>query len=1432
MARLLAVCGFCLAALIQVVAGQGVSLSEQEMALYLLKSQLGGDSALSSWNAQNDVCSGWTGVSCNGQGVVTGLSLNNRGLSGSLPFGSNVWNSLPELRSLDVSGNNIGGYLPPAISVLKNLQTLNLGGNVFNGGLPPEWGGITNLQTLFLQGNQLSGPLPPEWQGLSKLQTLDLSGNVGTGFSGGIPTVWRQVQSDGTVTGLTSLQTLNVQINGADCGGSTFASPASFTCGAPGQPPLTFPPPIRRFPPPARPTRRPTAAPTDVAPAPAPAEVPAPEPQAVPAPGPEAVPVPGPEAVVPVPAPGPESVPAPGPEPAAAPGPATAPAPGPASMQSLQTTLQVTGLTEGQFNAERRRAYGIIISQAAKTGLDSTTVTDVAQAAVAAPTAAPSGRRRLTGWRVLLQDQALSVTSVTRTTDPATAQQNINAAIADGSLPAALRQLGLTYVPGSINTANVASTPAPTSGGGGGESNSKRLAKIIVPSVVGGLIVLALLAVCLLCIIPRYLRKRNSRSDRPHKEYPVADPAGYGGPPPVGTTPSPSSTNITNKMQDTAVVDRGEHHEIIKDGAALGAAGVAGGALAAKAKGGREEEARGGIGTAPAAGNVSPSGGIAAPLSTSGTAKPTGGSWAKPAAAGAAGLAAGGAAAGLMKRSDSFESQKSGASFESTHSADVPAPMQGGAAPTYASSFATAKPAGGTQAGTIRGAPTVADSFATATPAGRTSGGPGYADSFATAKPAPRYMAPTVASGGVGYADSFATAKQAPGSMAPTAAGGGYAESFATAKPAARTGSGPGYADSFATAKPAPGSMAPPGGAGYADSFATARQAPGSMAPPNYQGGAPSFATAAPYKGGAGAPSGYAESFATAAPATAKQAGMGGGDYAQSFATAAPATAKQAGVPGYADSFATALPAKTTAGASGPAESFATAKPLALGAAAAGAAAATVGAAALASSRTSKKGYQGDDNQSFATAAPAPLVSTGGPTGKTEQAETYATAPPAQPTTAGYRGAPETFATAVQPDKKSPGRDNLQPTVSGGSFNTAPASGSAPSDNTAPPYDESSSSAYTKTSKTSTSTSTSAAASSKGGAAPRATATRGIVGKAGKMKYFSAPKGAATTGAEGAPGFAGVAVGRSKSSSRSNSDDGSRRTSFDSAQGEPTAGTGVIPTGPSSYTTAVVPASATAGGSGSAQGTGKVSDPTAVAADSPQSSVRAPIPGTPAGAVAGITPRTGRVAEAASRFGGAQPSPRVGSGGASPPQSARQAQALASEAAAPVAPAPAAAPATATAAGGAGLGAGVTAALGGAAPDSARVSGFETARSGYDTARSGFGRTDSGGMPSARGGLPSARGPMESSRMSQAEATGGYDTARSAQTPRSAFSSAESPKTGATPRQYSYRSQRSDEGAGAAGGRLGGDMAGIAMPGDSGKAVRTLAPVEYSDDSE
>ncbi len=77
----------------------------------------------------------------------------------------------------------------------------------------------------------------------------------------------------------------------------------------------------------------------------------------------------------------------------------------------------------------------------------------------------------------------------------------------------------------------------------------------------------------------------------------------------------------------------------LQDGAALGAAGAAGGVLAAKAYDGREgglvSDTQGGIGSAPAAaaGGTGPSGGSAAPL----------------AAGAAGGLAAGALGAGLVR---------------------------------------------------------------------------------------------------------------------------------------------------------------------------------------------------------------------------------------------------------------------------------------------------------------------------------------------------------------------------------------------------------------------------------------------------------------------------------------------------------------------------------------------------------------------------------------------------------------------------------------------------------------------------------------------------------------------------------------------------------------------------------------------------------------
>lgn len=56
---------------------------------------------------------------------------------------------------------------------------------------------------------------------------------------------------------------------------------------------------------------------------------------------------------------------------------------------------------------------------------------------------------------MLLQSSALNVTTNTVTNDPSTAATNIQNAVNDGSLQAQLTPLGLSIVPGSLNTANV-----------------------------------------------------------------------------------------------------------------------------------------------------------------------------------------------------------------------------------------------------------------------------------------------------------------------------------------------------------------------------------------------------------------------------------------------------------------------------------------------------------------------------------------------------------------------------------------------------------------------------------------------------------------------------------------------------------------------------------------------------------------------------------------------------------------------------------------------------------------------------------------------------------------------------------------------------------------------------------------------------------------
>ncbi|KAK2642493.1 hypothetical protein Ddye_024256 [Dipteronia dyeriana] len=134
------------------------------------------------------------------------LDLSNNQLSGSFPsiifnmtslqairFGSNrlsgevpgnVFDNLPSLKFLHLSGNMFDGRIPSTISKCKVLQLLNCKTNHFTGEIPREIGNLTKLQEINLGYNKLQGEIPGEIGNLHDLQELSLSSN---NLSGPIP---------------------------------------------------------------------------------------------------------------------------------------------------------------------------------------------------------------------------------------------------------------------------------------------------------------------------------------------------------------------------------------------------------------------------------------------------------------------------------------------------------------------------------------------------------------------------------------------------------------------------------------------------------------------------------------------------------------------------------------------------------------------------------------------------------------------------------------------------------------------------------------------------------------------------------------------------------------------------------------------------------------------------------------------------------------------------------------------------------------------------------------------------------------------------------------------------------------------------------------------------------------------------------------------
>ena len=81
---------------------------------------------------------------------------------------------LTNLRTLDLSDNQLAGGIPAELGRLASLQSLDLSGNQLTGDIPAELGDIPNLHFLYLKGNQLTGCLPEGLRAVPHNDLIDL----------------------------------------------------------------------------------------------------------------------------------------------------------------------------------------------------------------------------------------------------------------------------------------------------------------------------------------------------------------------------------------------------------------------------------------------------------------------------------------------------------------------------------------------------------------------------------------------------------------------------------------------------------------------------------------------------------------------------------------------------------------------------------------------------------------------------------------------------------------------------------------------------------------------------------------------------------------------------------------------------------------------------------------------------------------------------------------------------------------------------------------------------------------------------------------------------------------------------------------------------------------------------------------------------------
>lgn len=158
-----------------------------------------------NWGDKNVPYSEWYGLNVsyigNDNGKITGISMNDNNLKGSIPkeivylkdlnhlyMADNEIDSIPSflselslLENISMGNCKLSGTLPKELALLKNLKMINLPNNNLSGNIDFLGNLSTTIESLDLQSNKFSGTIPTAIGNLTNLYNFTLDNNEVTG---------------------------------------------------------------------------------------------------------------------------------------------------------------------------------------------------------------------------------------------------------------------------------------------------------------------------------------------------------------------------------------------------------------------------------------------------------------------------------------------------------------------------------------------------------------------------------------------------------------------------------------------------------------------------------------------------------------------------------------------------------------------------------------------------------------------------------------------------------------------------------------------------------------------------------------------------------------------------------------------------------------------------------------------------------------------------------------------------------------------------------------------------------------------------------------------------------------------------------------------------------------------------------------------------